>query len=145
MDLKISDFGLSKKGNYQMDLNERIPIKWTSPEALKMGLFTKASDIWSFGVLMWEIFADAAEPWPELTNKETYRAVISGQRMEYPKSAFVPEGIKDIMQETWNLNPDKRPNVTVVRRTLETIAKAHGGIRPDLQTIHSTFTSGKTM
>ncbi len=127
------------------------------PGALMKGQFTKASDIWSFGVLMWEIFADAAEPWPELNNEETYRAVISGKRMEAPKSAFVPEGIKNMMQETWNLNPDNRPHFTVVRRTLETIAKAHGAIPPDLQNIRSTYihvrkdheyheyTSGKTM
>ncbi len=68
----------------------------------------------------------------------------SGKKMEKPEDAVVPEGIKQVMYDNWNLKPENRPHITTVRKTLETIAKDYDAIPPDHQTLRSTYSSGVT-
>lgn len=69
--MKISDFGLSREGDhYQMTCTSRLPIKWLSPETLNTGLYTQKSDVFSFGVLVWEVFSNGGEPYKGMGNAE---------------------------------------------------------------------------
>ncbi len=122
--VKIADFGLTRQGTYKLtneSTTKAVPIKWTAPETLLTGEFTKEGDVWSFGVLMWEIFADGAEPWPGRDLKETFKSVRSGEKMEMPKGC--PADIETLMHKCWHLTPANRPTITEVRETLETIVK----------------------
>ncbi len=108
--IKISDFGLSKKArNYRIKNLKaaKLAIRWTAPEALTEGIFSEAADVWSFGVLMWEIFADAQIPWPEYSkNVDVCAKVKTGEMMKPP--AETPNWIYDIMVKCWKLNPKDR-------------------------------------
>lgn len=69
--MKISDFGLSREGDrYQMTCTSRLPIKWLSPETLNTGLYTQKSDVFSFGILVWEVFSNGSEPYKGMGNAE---------------------------------------------------------------------------
>lgn len=90
-EVKVSDFGLSKRGDYKIADRTKasLPIRWSAPESLTTGSFTKASDVFSFGILMWEIFAETTQPWGHLTNKEAYKAIKDRQKLEMPKGKKV--------------------------------------------------------
>ncbi|KAM3728170.1 Fer-related kinase [Dirofilaria immitis] len=69
--VKISDFGLSREGDeYRMTRARRVPIKWLAPETIQRLIYTSKTDVWSYGVMVWEIFANAEEPYPRMTNAE---------------------------------------------------------------------------
>ena len=121
--LKIADFGLTRQGAYKMESKGPVPIRWTAPEALQNSFFNKESDVWSFAVMIWEIFADAAEPWPGLTPKESFKAMRAGQKMETPPNT--PEPIVRVMHACWSLDPAARPNMAQIRQELDRIDKEH--------------------
>ncbi len=124
--LKISDFGMSREGIYVMTRRKtvKMPVKWSSPETLTAGNWSSASDVFSFGVLIWEIFADGAMPWPDAeSNKEVYRLILSGQRMSAPPGT--PNTVKELMMSCWNLKIDNRPSFTHAREILDQVALRH--------------------
>eukprot|EP00105_Crassostrea_gigas_P001963 XP_011414324.1 PREDICTED: tyrosine-protein kinase SRK2-like [Crassostrea gigas] len=78
---------MTEKGEvYSSDRSETIPIKWAAPEAFISGNYVLLSDVWSFGILMWEIFSSGMVPYPGMSNSETLDKVTEGYRMEAPKS-----------------------------------------------------------
>ncbi|ELU07327.1 hypothetical protein CAPTEDRAFT_104207 [Capitella teleta] len=106
---KVSDFGLARP----VDSNQqggKFPIKWTAPEALKDSLFTSKSDMWSFGILLWEIYSFGRVPYPRIPLADVVMHVDKGYRMESPDGC--PQEIYDIMTETWNINAAQRPSFT---------------------------------
>nr|XP_033813068.1 megakaryocyte-associated tyrosine-protein kinase isoform X2 [Geotrypetes seraphini] len=117
---KISDFGLAKVDLKCKDLT-RIPIKWTAPEALKHNFSTK-SDVWSFGVLLWEIFSYGRAPYPKLSLKEVCEKIEKGYRMEAPEHC--PPSICILMNSCWEMDPGKRPSFKKLREKLEKELKA---------------------
>ena len=111
--IKISDFGLSKiinSGVYSSS-NSSFPIKWSSIEVLKYGTFSTQSDIWSFGIVMWEIFNFGMIPYSNRSNQEVIEQVIKGYRLTPPSNC--PNEIQQLIQSCWNENPDDRPTFEV--------------------------------
>ncbi|EYB82314.1 hypothetical protein Y032_0362g3501 [Ancylostoma ceylanicum] len=98
-EIKISDFGMSDdKVIVHDDTLEKVPVKWLAPETLQDKIYSLKTDVWSYGVLVWEIYADGAEPYPGLTRLQTRaKIVVQNYRMEMPKaSSFVPNGFRSV-------------------------------------------------
>lgn len=109
---KIGDFGLARDimndSNYVVKGNARLPVKWMAPESIFDCVYTVQSDVWSYGILLWEIFSLGLNPYPGiLVNNKFYKLVKDGYQMAQP--VFAPKNIYSIMQSCWDLEPTKRP------------------------------------
>ncbi|CAD5111898.1 DgyrCDS1162 [Dimorphilus gyrociliatus] len=137
--VKISDFGLSRKGDdegtYQIIENRKrsLPLKWTAPEGLEKGSFTTKSDVWSFGVLMWEIFSFGEMPYPKLdsNNRPIKNLHLSGQETKdfvFQKKTMQPppnmsQEMNKLMQNCWQYEPEDRPEFERISLALHVIYK----------------------
>ncbi|XP_018414818.1 PREDICTED: tyrosine-protein kinase Fer [Nanorana parkeri] len=122
--LKISDFGMSRQeddGIYSSSGLKQIPIKWTAPEALNFGRYSSESDVWSFGILLWETFSLGVCPYPGMTNQQAREQVEKGYRMSAPQKC--PEEVFKIMQRCWEYKPENRPKFIEVQKELAAIKK----------------------
>lgn len=115
-DAKVSDFGLALH-NYTFLESGKLPIKWTAPEALKTQKFSSKSDMWSFGVLLWEIYSFGRVPYPRIPLADVVKHVEKGYRMEAPEGS--PKSIYDLMKKAWRIDPEERPSFRDVRMALE--------------------------
>ncbi|KAG5850693.1 hypothetical protein ANANG_G00085160 [Anguilla anguilla] len=119
--VKICDFGLArevyKDPDYIRKGDARLPLKWMAPESIFDKVFTTQSDVWSFGVLLWEIFSLGASPYPGLhIDEEFCHRLRGGTRMRAPEYS-TPE-IYSIMLSCWKTNPIERPTFTALVETL---------------------------
>eukprot|EP00118_Oscarella_pearsei_P028017 m.311468 g.311468 ORF g.311468 m.311468 type:complete len:204 (+) comp72109_c0_seq1:2-613(+) len=118
---KISDFGLSRdiyaSDYYRVGGKSFLPIRWMPPESIVYGKFTVKSDVWSLGVVMWEVFTLGKQPYYGISNEEVISFVVKGGRLSSPDS-FCPQGIFEIMQKCWNEDPEERPVADEVIRLL---------------------------
>uniref|UniRef100_A0A1I8AH43 Tyrosine-protein kinase n=1 Tax=Steinernema glaseri TaxID=37863 RepID=A0A1I8AH43_9BILA len=110
--VKVADFGLARKlmeeDIYEARTGAKFPIKWTAPEAATCGNFTVKSDVWSYGILLYEIFTKGTVPYPGMHNREVIEQVDIGYRMPMPRHC--PEAIyNDVMLKCWDKVPEKRP------------------------------------
>ncbi|NXO50992.1 FES kinase, partial [Aramus guarauna] len=125
--LKISDFGMSREeegGIYASTGGmKQIPVKWTAPEALNYGRYSSESDVWSFGILLWETFSLGAVPYANLSNQQTREAVEQGVRLDPPEQC--PEEMYQLMQRCWEYDPRKRPSFSTIHQDLIGIRKRH--------------------
>ncbi|XP_073985635.1 C-terminal Src kinase [Rhodnius prolixus] len=112
---KVADFGLAREENFTLDCS-KLPIKWTAPEALKHGIFSNKSDMWSFGILLWEIYSFGRVPYPRIPLADVVKHVEKGYKMEAPEGC--PPEVYEIMRQAWDLKPDKRPNFKDVKLKL---------------------------
>ncbi|XP_056393465.1 tyrosine-protein kinase Fer isoform X1 [Hyla sarda] len=122
--LKISDFGMSRQeddGIYSSSGLKQIPIKWTAPEALNYGRYSSESDVWSFGILLWETFSLGVCPYPGMTNQQAREQVEKGYRMSAPQKC--PEEVFKIMQRCWEYKPEDRPKFIEMQKELSLIKK----------------------
>ncbi|XP_072236573.1 tyrosine-protein kinase Fes/Fps [Leuresthes tenuis] len=121
--VKISDFGMSRQqddGVYSAEGSLRqIPVKWTAPEALNYGRYTTQSDVWSFGVLLWETFSMGMTPYTSMNNQQTRDEVEKGYRMSAPHGC--PVEISRIMSSCWQYDPRNRPSFKKLRTELSAI------------------------
>uniref|UniRef100_A0A8C3XMH3 receptor protein-tyrosine kinase n=1 Tax=Chelydra serpentina TaxID=8475 RepID=A0A8C3XMH3_CHESE len=111
--VKICDFGLARDimrdSNYISKGSTFLPLKWMAPESIFNNLYTTLSDVWSFGILLWEIFTLGGTPYPELPmNEQFYNAIKCGYRMSKPNHAS--NEIYDIMQKCWEEKFEIRPS-----------------------------------
>ena len=107
---KIADFGLArfiKETEYEAQVGARFPIKWTAPEAANFCKFTIKSDVWSFGIVLYEIITKGGTPYPDMTNAEVLSRIDKGYRMPQPPNCEAK--YYNIMQECWNKDPKLRP------------------------------------
>lgn len=99
--VKISDFGMSREEEEYIvsDGMKQIPIKWTAPEALNFGKYTSLCDVWSYGILMWEIFSKGGNPYSGMSNSQAREKIDAGYRMPAPEST--PDEIYRLMLRCW--------------------------------------------
>ncbi|XP_022068587.2 KIT proto-oncogene, receptor tyrosine kinase b isoform X1 [Acanthochromis polyacanthus] len=118
---KICDFGLARDittdASYVLRGNARLPVKWMSPESIFDCVYTFESDVWSYGILLWEIFSLGNSPYPGMqVGSAFYRMIQEGHRMNRPE--FAPIEMYDMMLCCWNHDPLKRPSFRkLVERT----------------------------
>ncbi|XP_029448457.1 fibroblast growth factor receptor 3 isoform X2 [Rhinatrema bivittatum] len=110
--MKIADFGLARDVHnidyYKKTTNGRLPVKWMAPEALFDRVYNHLSDVWSFGVLLWEIFTLGGSPYPGIPVEELFKLLKEGHRMDKP--ANCTHELYMIMRECWHAVPSQRPN-----------------------------------
>ncbi|XP_058497565.1 tyrosine-protein kinase Lyn [Solea solea] len=116
---KIADFGLARvieDDEYTAREGAKFPIKWTAPEAFNYGSFTIKSDLWSFGVLLYEIITFGKIPYPGMTKGEVMTSVQRGYRMPQPDNC--PAELYDIMMSCWKNKPEDRPTFDYMQSVL---------------------------
>eukprot|EP01137_Pigoraptor_chileana_P023868 Opistho-2@90899 len=116
--VKVADMGLSKdvgssNGDYYVAKTKRkLPVKWMSQESLEKRIFTSASDVWSFGIVLWEIYSRGSKPYPGLQNHDVAAFLGQNKRMEAPDEC--PTLVKDVMEACWRKHPETRPQFAQV-------------------------------
>ncbi|XP_047134794.1 tyrosine-protein kinase ABL1 [Hydra vulgaris] len=123
--IKVADFGLARSmmnDYYKAHSGAKFPIKWTSPEALAYNKFSSKSDVWAFGVLMWEIVKYGASPYPGHDLNQVYSLIEQGYRMECPEGC--PDAAYELMLDCWKWNPNDRPTFSSICYRLDTMFDA---------------------
>ncbi|XP_077377495.1 fibroblast growth factor receptor 1-A isoform X1 [Festucalex cinctus] len=109
--MKIADFGLARDIHhidyYKKTTNGRLPVKWMAPEALFDRIYTHQSDVWSFGVLLWEIFTLGGSPYPGVPVEELFKLLKEGHRMDKPSTCT--HELYMMMRDCWHAVPTQRP------------------------------------
>ncbi|XP_066590355.1 insulin-like receptor isoform X2 [Prorops nasuta] len=109
--VKIGDFGMTRDiyetEYYRKGTKGLLPVRWMAPESLKDGVFTSFSDVWSFGVVLWEMVTLGSQPYLGLSNDQVLRYVIDGGVMERPENC--PDLLYNLMRRTWNRKTTRRP------------------------------------
>ncbi|XP_033224722.1 tyrosine-protein kinase Fer isoform X3 [Belonocnema kinseyi] len=123
--VKISDFGMSREEEEYIvsDGMKQIPIKWTAPEALNFGKYTSLCDVWSYGVLIWEIFSKGGSPYHGMSNSQAREQIDKGYRMPAPEGT--PEEIYRLMSRCWEYDPENRPHFDQIFSIVDTLAQAY--------------------
>ncbi|KPP62923.1 platelet-derived growth factor receptor alpha-like [Scleropages formosus] len=125
--VKICDFGLARDimhdSNYVSKGSTFLPVKWMAPESIFDNLYTTLSDVWSYGVLLWEIFSLGGTPYPGMVvDSSFYNKIKSGYRMAKPEHAS--EDVYEMMMKCWNTEPEKRPSFFSLSETVASLLPA---------------------
>ncbi|CAG5134240.1 unnamed protein product [Candidula unifasciata] len=120
--VKVGDFGLARivldDDEYQMSEGTKFPFKWAPPEVLYHRKFSSKSDVWAFGILLWEIYSFGEMPYSGMRNPEVLKFVAEeGKRLEKPRAAPVP--VYEVMKQCWAALPQERPTFNRIRTSLE--------------------------
>uniref|UniRef100_A0A8C2GJE9 receptor protein-tyrosine kinase n=1 Tax=Cyprinus carpio TaxID=7962 RepID=A0A8C2GJE9_CYPCA len=143
MSVCVADFGLSKKiysgDYYRQGRIAKMPVKWIALESLADRVFTVKSDVWAFGVTMWEIATRGMTPYPGVQNHEIYDYLLEGNRLKQPSDCL--DELYDIMFSCWSTDPVDRPDFTQVRKRLESLAGKLPAVssRGDIIYINTSF------
>ncbi|RLV88692.1 hypothetical protein DV515_00015384 [Chloebia gouldiae] len=121
--MKIADFGLARDIHhidyYKKTTNGRLPVKWMAPEALFDRIYTHQSDVWSFGVLLWEIFTLGGSPYPGVPVEELFKLLKEGHRMDKPSNCT--NELYMMMRDCWHAVPSQRPTFKQLVEDLDRI------------------------
>jgi len=120
--VKLADFGLSRSLTeqcYYKATKGKLPIKWMAPESINFRRFTTASDVWMFGVCMWEIMMFGVKPFQGVKNNDVISKIEGGERLPLPQDC--PPGLYNLMCSCWSYEPSERPSISVVKTTLHEI------------------------
>uniref|UniRef100_A0A3Q2NZI2 receptor protein-tyrosine kinase n=1 Tax=Fundulus heteroclitus TaxID=8078 RepID=A0A3Q2NZI2_FUNHE len=125
MTVCVADFGLSKKiysgDYYRQGRIAKMPVKWIALESLADRVFTVKSDVWAFGVTMWEIATRGMTPYPGVQNHEIYDYLVEGHRLKQPPNCL--DELYEIMYSCWRADPVDRPLFTQLREMLEKLTE----------------------
>lgn len=123
MVVKIADFGLSHKiylqDYYKGDEHDAIPVRWMPLESILYNKYTLESDVWAYGVCLWEIFSFALQPYFGMTHEEVVRFLKDGNVLACPDNT--PRCVYDLMKQCWNHHPSDRPNFRVIYQAIDNI------------------------
>uniref|UniRef100_A0A9J7ZGP4 Tyrosine-protein kinase receptor n=1 Tax=Cyprinus carpio carpio TaxID=630221 RepID=A0A9J7ZGP4_CYPCA len=138
--VKIGDFGMSRdiySSDYYRSLGSNfimkpidyliwchtmLPIRWMPPESIMYRKFSTESDVWSFGVIMWEIFTYGKQPWFQLSNNEVIECITQGRVLDRPR--LCPKEVYDLMLGCWQREPQQRLNIKDIQKVLYALGKA---------------------
>ncbi|XP_061313549.1 receptor-type tyrosine-protein kinase FLT3 isoform X1 [Pezoporus flaviventris] len=147
--LKICDFGLARDimndSNYIVRGNARLPVKWMAPESLFERTYTMKSDVWSYGILLWEIFSLGVNPYPGIpVDTNFYKLIQSGFKMDQPY--YATRDVYRVMQSCWDLDSRKRPSFSQLVSSLACqLAEAEGAVYQNMKKNVSTHNSSIKM
>uniref|UniRef100_A0A4X2LW31 Tyrosine-protein kinase receptor n=1 Tax=Vombatus ursinus TaxID=29139 RepID=A0A4X2LW31_VOMUR len=124
--VKIGDFGMSRDvystDYYRVGGHTMLPIRWMPPESIMYRKFTTESDVWSLGVVLWEIFTYGKQPWYQLSNNEVIECITQGRVLQRPRTC--PKEVYDLMLGCWQREPHMRLNIKDIHSLLLNLAKA---------------------
>ncbi|RLW00704.1 hypothetical protein DV515_00008632 [Chloebia gouldiae] len=125
---KVSDFGLSRfleddpaDPTYTSSLGGKIPIRWTAPEAIAYRKFTSASDVWSYGIVMWEVMSYGERPYWDMSNQDVINAVEQDYRLPPPMDC--PTALHQLMLDCWVRDRNLRPKFAQIVNTLDKLIR----------------------
>ncbi|XP_064091763.1 uncharacterized protein LOC135205295 isoform X6 [Macrobrachium nipponense] len=122
--VKLADFGLSRwveEQSYYKASKGKLPIKWMAPESINFRRFTSASDVWMFGVCMWEILMLGVKPFQGIKNNDVIKRIDNGERLALP--ANCPPRLYSLMSMCWTYEPSKRPSFKDIKEALSEILR----------------------
>ncbi|ESN90458.1 hypothetical protein HELRODRAFT_166124 [Helobdella robusta] len=120
--VKVADFGLArlmKDDTYTAHAGAKFPIKWTAPEGLAYNRFSTKSDVWAFGVLLWELATRGQSPYPGVDLTDVYHLLENGYRMEKPDEC--PSAVYRLMNKCWKWEPHDRPSFKQIHDLLDNV------------------------
>ncbi|XP_054266070.1 ephrin type-A receptor 4-A-like isoform X4 [Macrosteles quadrilineatus] len=129
---KIADFGLSREiestteGAYTTR-GGKIPVRWTAPEAIAFRKFTSASDVWSFGIVCWEVMSYGERPYWNWSNQDVIKSIEKGYRLPAPMDC--PEAIYQLMLDSWQKERTHRPSFASIVKTLDKLIRCPDTLR----------------
>ncbi|CAK6981350.1 macrophage colony-stimulating factor 1 receptor 2 [Scomber scombrus] len=130
---KICDFGLARDicndDNYIVQGNARLPVKWMAPESIFQCVYTVQSDVWSYGVLLWEIFSLGKSPYPNVAvDTNFYKMIKDGRHMAQPD--FAPAEMYQLMTLCWSFEPTDRPTFKMIGQLIDRLLQASNDTSP---------------
>ncbi|XP_053292607.1 tyrosine-protein kinase Mer [Pleuronectes platessa] len=143
MTVCVADFGLSKKiytgDYYRQGRIAKMPVKWIAVESLADRVFTIKSDVWAFGITMWEIATRGMTPYPGIPNHEIYDYLVEGHRLKQPTDCL--DELYEIMYSCWRADPLDRPFFLQLREMLEKLTDKlpESSSREDIIYINTSF------
>lgn len=123
--VKVADFGLARcviDDEYKSSAGSKFPVRWSSPEVLGYSKFSSKSDVWSFGILMWEIYACGEMPYGKWKNADVVDN-ITNRRYKLPKPDCCPYNVYEVMRSCWAMAPEDRPAFASLNAKLQTLAE----------------------
>ncbi|XP_007528694.1 tyrosine-protein kinase ITK/TSK [Erinaceus europaeus] len=123
--IKVSDFGMTRfvlDDQYTSSTGTKFPVKWASPEVFSFSRYSSKSDVWSFGVLMWEVFSEGKIPYENRSNSEVVEDITSGFRLYKPRLASLH--IYQVMNHCWKEKPEDRPPFSILLCQLAEMAES---------------------
>lgn len=137
---KVADFGLLRElpdddSIYKSTSSTPCPIRWMAPESLSKRVFSVASDVWSYGVLQWEMFFPKKLPYHGMDNFQVATRISKGYRMPVPRGC--PAVVARVMKACWHSEPRKRPSFLLIATLLSTRSNLHQTV----STVHDEVTS----
>eukprot|EP00050_Salpingoeca_kvevrii_P013488 m.28936 g.28936 ORF g.28936 m.28936 type:complete len:2696 (-) comp5030_c0_seq2:50-8137(-) len=138
--IKLADLGLSRvlggdSDYYRKTSDDRVPARWMAPESMKSRIYTISSDVWSYGVTVWEMFSLGNVPYGAMNALEAVRAVGDGYRLVRPD--LCPKQIFTIVRSCWALEPDERPSFSLLLESLQEIQQSGDGAEPADLPVHA--------
>uniref|UniRef100_A0A8C8A0U6 Ephrin type-B receptor 3 n=1 Tax=Oryzias sinensis TaxID=183150 RepID=A0A8C8A0U6_9TELE len=140
---KVSDFGLSRfleddptDPTYTSSLGGKIPIRWTAPEAIAYRKFTSASDVWSYGIVMWEVMSYGERPYWDMSNQDVINAVEQDYRLPPPMEC--PTALHQLMLDCWVKERNLRPKFTQIVATLDKLIRNAASLKVVTNSTQST-------
>ncbi|KAL9908435.1 tyrosine-protein kinase Abl isoform 2-T4 [Glossina fuscipes fuscipes] len=147
--VKVADFGLARlmrDDTYTAHAGAKFPIKWTAPEGLAYNKFSTKSDVWAFGVLLWEIATYGMSPYPGIDLTDVFHKLEKGYRMERPPGC--PPEVYDLMRQCWQWNASERPTFKSIHHALEHMFQESSiteAVEKQLKATTATSTAGQSL
>uniref|UniRef100_A0A8C4X1Y2 receptor protein-tyrosine kinase n=1 Tax=Eptatretus burgeri TaxID=7764 RepID=A0A8C4X1Y2_EPTBU len=131
---KVSDFGLSRfleedtsDPTYTSAMGGKIPIRWTAPEAIQYRKFTTASDVWSYGIVMWEVMSYGERPYWDMSNQDVINAIEQDYRLPAPMDC--PAALHQLMLDSWQKERAERPKFGQIVNTLDKLIRTPASLK----------------